>query len=69
MECCNCDSFSEDEDEDYSLITQSPKDIAQLKVIGELYINRVRYHAYGDHIYNDNEVQVAIMIHDEIAWY
>ena len=75
MECCSCDKYLTDSDDEiypdeFSLISFSYKDVAQLKIIGEMFINYKRYHACDNYIYDDTQTQVGIIIHQNIiAWY
>lgn len=55
---------------EYSLIRLSHNDIVQLKVIGEIYINKKRYHAVDDFVYDETQTQVGKIIQQNIiAWY
>jgi hypothetical protein len=77
MECCLslCDKYNTESDDEietheYSLVSLSHKDVAQLKVIGELYIHKRRYHAFNDCIYDDTQTKVGRIIEQNIiAWY
>ena len=65
----NCCKYKYSKTDEYTSLILSPEEVLHLNVIGEIYIDHTRYHAYNNYIYNDSEVQVAKIIDNVIAWY
>jgi len=53
---------------DYSLIQLSKEDVIRLKIIGDLYIGKIRFHALDNQLYNDEQEMVGIIHDDSITW-
>lgn len=53
---------------DYSLLQLTEEDIYRLKIIGDLYIGNLRFHAVDKDVYNDEQEMVGIIYDDTIIW-
>jgi hypothetical protein len=53
---------------DYSLLELTKEDVFQLKIIGDLYIGNLRFHAINDCLYNDEQELVGKIQNNSIIW-
>lgn len=53
---------------DYSLLELTKEDVFQLKIIGDLYIGNLRFHAINDYLYNDEQELVGTIQNNSIIW-
>jgi hypothetical protein len=53
---------------DYSLLQLTKEDVYRLKIIGDLYIGKLRFHAIDNYLYNDEQDLVGIIQTDSIKW-
>jgi hypothetical protein len=54
-------------DTDYSLIRITPEDVLRLKIIGDVYIGGLRFHAVGNKLF-DEEKLVGKIKNNSIRW-
>ena len=53
---------------DYSLIQLEKEDVLSLRIIGELYIGKLHFHAVEDKLFNDAQEFVGRIINKTIIW-
>jgi hypothetical protein len=53
---------------DYSLLELTKEDVFQLKIIGDLYIGQLRFHAINDYLYNEDQELVGKIQNNSIIW-
>ena len=54
-------------DTDYSLIQLTKEDILRLKIIGDIYIGGLRFHAIGNKIFDEHKL-VGKIRNNSIKW-
>jgi hypothetical protein len=54
-------------DTDYSLIQLTKEDILRLKIIGDIYIGGLRFHAIGNKIFDEQKL-VGKIRNNSIKW-
>jgi hypothetical protein len=50
------------------LFELTKEDVFQLKIIGDLYIGQLRFHAINDYLYNDEQQLVGTIQNNSIIW-
>ena len=53
---------------DYSLIQLATEDVLHLKIIGELYIGNLHFHAVDDKLFNEDQQFIGKIINQSIIW-
>jgi len=54
-------------DTDYSLIQMTKEDILRLKIIGDIYIGGLRFHAIGNKLFDERKL-VGKIRNNSIKW-
>ena len=54
-------------DTDYSLIQMTKEDILRLKIIGDVYIGGLRFHAVGNKLFDEQKL-VGKIRNNSIKW-
>ena len=53
---------------DYSLLELTKEDVFQLKIIGDLYVGQLSFHAINEYLYNDEQELVGKIQNNSIIW-
>jgi len=53
---------------DYSLLELTKEDVFRLKIIGDLYVGQLRFHAINEYLYNDEQELVGKIQNNSIIW-